>query len=104
MVLIIIGGIGYYFWQRNKTSQICGITNCHGLDITCGDNSKQFCDMMYGLGDNCRQYVTCRIQNGKCQQIQNEKFNTCKSCTQKCEQDNINNPEKAFECESTCFN
>lgn len=103
-ILIIVVVASIYFWQKNKAAKICEITNCHGLDIICGQKPPGMCTAIYQLGDNCRQFTTCGIQNGKCQQIQNDKFNACKSCAQKCEQDYKNNPEKTFDCAATCYN
>ena len=85
-----------------QASDECGIENCHGLDIVCGPNPAEMCTMIYQLGDKCRQFAQCEVVDGVCQQIENPQFIACKSCVQECEQDFPNDPEKAFECESTC--
>jgi hypothetical protein len=79
----------------------CGVANCHGLDIECG-TPVQMCTEVYQLGDKCRQYAKCGKVNGKCQQIEGQQFNSCKSCVQKCEKDFPNDAEKALDCESMC--
>ena len=80
----------------------CGIENCHGLDISCGPNVPEFCDMMYAVGDNCRQYASCQVINGQCRLEKTSKFNICKSCVEKCEQDFKDDQIKLFACESKC--
>jgi hypothetical protein len=83
------------------TSDDCGIANCHGLDIACG-KPVEMCTAIYQLGDKCRNFAQCGKVNGKCQQIENPQFTACKACVQKCEQDFVNQPDKAFMCESEC--
>jgi hypothetical protein len=85
----------------SASSGQCGVANCHGLDIECG-TPVQMCTQMYQLGDKCRQYAKCGVASGKCQQIESPEFTACKSCAQKCENDNPNDPDKAFVCESQC--
>jgi len=80
----------------------CGIENCHGLDITCGPNVPEACDMMYMAGDNCRQFVTCQTIDDQCILKKFPKFDNCKACVEKCEQDYPNDQIKFFECESMC--
>jgi hypothetical protein len=79
----------------------CGVANCHGLDIECGE-PVQMCTAMYQLGDKCREFAKCGKVNGKCQQIENSEFTSCKSCALKCEKDFPNDAEKALDCESMC--
>lgn len=83
-------------------NNLCGIENCHGLDIVCGSNIAEMCTREYRLGDKCRQFAECGILNGVCQQIENLKFNECKSCVQKCERDFEGNSIEMFNCESRC--
>ena len=45
-----------------QISRKCGIESCHGLDITCGPNVPEVCDMMSMAGDNCRQFVSCQLR------------------------------------------
>ena len=80
----------------------CGIENCHGLDITCGSNIPEVRDMMYRAGDNCRQFAGCQIINGQCKLEKSPRFDSCKSCVEKCELDYKDDQIKFFECESRC--
>ncbi len=80
----------------------CGIENCHGLDIACGPNIPETCDMMYAAGDNCRQYASCQTMNGQCQLVKTQKFDDCKSCVEKCEQNFKDDQINFFQCESKC--
>lgn len=80
----------------------CGIENCNGLDITCGPNVPDGCPAIYAAGDNCRQYANCRVVNGQCRLEKTSKFDSCKSCVEKCEQDYKNDPDNVLECESKC--
>ncbi len=90
------------FSPKTCTPGACSIENCHGLDIKCGSNSPDICTAMYEVGDNCLQYAKCGMQNNKCQQIESIQFTQCKSCVQKCVNDNKNDNMKLFECESNC--
>lgn len=80
----------------------CGIENCHGLDIVCGPNISEFCTEIYMAGDNCRQFANCQIVDGQCRLESSQKFDSCKSCVKKCEQDFQNDQIEFFECESKC--
>lgn len=81
----------------------CGITNCHGLDITCGSVSEpQACTMMYQVGDGCRQFASCGELDGSCQPILSKRFTDCRSCVQACEAKNRDNPIDVLACEETC--
>jgi len=102
--IIVISLISLFLviWNNYQISGKCGIENCHGLDITCGPNVSEVCDMMYMAGDNCRQYVGCQIVDGKCQLVKNQKFDLCKSCVEKCSVDFKDDQIKFFECESKC--
>ena len=82
----------------------CGIENCHGLDITCGPNVPEACDMMHIAGDNCRQFASCQTIEGQCKLDKSLKFDSCKACVEKCERDYSNDQIKFFECESGCAN
>ncbi|MFA5828829.1 MAG: hypothetical protein WC841_05750 [Candidatus Shapirobacteria bacterium] len=86
-------------------SERCGLQDCHGLDVTCGPDVPEVCDLMYQIGDNCRQYALCGKVSGECRLQASPKFDACKSCVQTCEQNfqNTSDPAKVFECESTCF-
>ena len=80
----------------------CMMTNCHGLDITCGPSGPMACTMEYRLGDTCRSHASCKEVAGTCQVAYDSKFETCKSCIELCEKQHSNDPEKAFTCESLC--
>lgn len=80
----------------------CGIENCHGLDITCGSDVPQACDMMYAAGDNCRQFASCQTIDGQCKLEKTPKFDSCKSCVEKCELNYKDDQIKFFDCESKC--
>lgn len=80
----------------------CGIENCHGLDIICGPAVPDVCDTSYMAGDSCRQYASCQSVDGRCELEKSPKFDNCKSCVEKCEQDFQNDQIKFFECESKC--
>ncbi len=92
-------------WKCDKSQgngARCEVTNCHGLDVTCGSSPARVCTMMYQLGDKCLQFAKCGVVNGSCTQINNEEFNSCKSCVESCERNNVNDPEAASVCESNC--
>jgi len=118
IAFLFVVGLSLFFWnnyqiqvQERLTKPIklppqlsgkCGIESCHGLDITCGPNVPEACDLMYIGGDNCRQYASCQIVDKKCQLVKNQKFNDCKSCVDKCSVDFKDDQIKFFECESKC--
>lgn len=80
----------------------CGIENCHGLDIACGQNIPEVCDMSYRLGDKCRRLASCQVISSTCQLVRSAELDTCKSCVENCERQFDGDPEKAFACESKC--
>lgn len=82
----------------------CGIENCHGLDIVCGSDVPEMCTLEYQVGDLCRQFARCETISGKCQLVKEAKFEDCKSCVEKC-QENFPNSDDQIEfsqCESDC--
>jgi len=83
-------------------SSKCGIESCHGLEITCGQNVPEACDAMYMAGDNCRMFVSCEKQDGKCQVVKSLRFEECKTCVQRCEAKFGSDPSAFFTCESAC--
>lgn len=83
-----------------KTDNICGIENCHGLDITCGSNVPDVCTEIYKLGDFCREFARCGVVNDECRFIDSPEFNACKECVEKC--DEMQNGTAAFYCEAEC--
>jgi hypothetical protein len=80
----------------------CGMQNCHGLEISCGPNPVEMCDMMYQMGDNCRQYARCETIEGECRLIKDSKFEECKKCVEECLEKN-SDPADQFSCESGCI-
>lgn len=99
-------------WERSRiilpspvetpSTAKCGIENCHGMDITCGNKPAEVCTEMYALGDRCRQFAQCGVVSGTCQQIENPKFSACKSCVQNCLEKYPDDPQQQFSCESSC--
>ena len=84
-------------------SASCGVESCNGLDITCGSNVPEMCTMIYTAGDLCRQFASCEVVAGSCQQRQNPQFDQCKSCVESCEaQFGEDDPDQFFACESQC--
>lgn len=80
----------------------CEISNCHGLDITCGPKSPEACTNLYQLGDRCRQHAICQIINNQCQPNYSSEFNSCKNCVDQCLEKYQNDQIKLFQCESKC--
>ncbi|MCX6800926.1 MAG: hypothetical protein NTZ73_01945 [Candidatus Diapherotrites archaeon] len=92
--------------QCRLATEKCGITNCHGLDVTCGFVTKpQACTAVYELGDRCRKYASCGTINGECLHKLEKKFEQCKSCVEKCKDEFGNDPGNyinLFKCEAKC--
>jgi len=79
----------------------CGVQGCHGLDITCGPVPPNImCTMEYQMGDKCREFASCEVKNGVCQQAVSTKFTQCKECAEQCQK--ITDPIASFQCESGC--
>lgn len=78
----------------------CGIENCHGLNISCGDNVPEVCSEIYMLGDFCRQYAKCDLIGGECQFVKSKQFEECKACVEDCVEKFQG--EEAFQCEEEC--
>ncbi len=82
------------------TNTSCGVTNCHGTTVTCGDVSDPIaCTMEYRIGDFCRRYVSCEFVRNSCTAVKDTRYSTCVSCVEKCTSEN---PENAFMCEDKC--
>jgi hypothetical protein len=82
----------------------CAITNCHGLDISCGITSEPLaCTMMYQIGDGCRQFASCGVVDGQCAPLPSARFSACKSCVEKCLELPDDDPSARLSCESTCM-
>jgi hypothetical protein len=90
------------FSAKTCTLGGCILETCHGLDISCGSNPPDVCTEIYMAGDRCLQYAQCGVRNGTCGPVENAGFDRCKSCVQACIDENNDNPQKLFECESTC--
>lgn len=80
----------------------CGFTTCHGLDLACGTNGPEVCDLSYRLGDKCRQYARCDSSGGSCTLVTGPKFTSCKACVEQCAARETADPAAAFECEAKC--
>ena len=79
---------------------VCGVQECHGLNITCGSDVPDVCTEIYMLGDFCRQHAQCKVVNGECTLVENFNFKKCKECAENCQQ--IQEPNEAFLCEDYC--
>ena len=103
LVLVILGVAVFILVEEFYIipSSICGIENCHGLDITCGSNVPVFCTEEYQIGDRCRQYVSCEVIDRECVLVKTQSFVECKSCVEECLED-FADVSKAFECENEC--
>ena len=104
IVLIAVGLLfaAFFLFNQPKSSNTCGIENCHGLEIVCGSHPVQVCTEIYELGDKCRQYAQCNLENGVCQQKENSQFTACKNCVENCSGKYKNDQIKLFECEGRC--
>ena len=96
----------YIGWEDNNTAVVipapCGVTNCHGTTVTCGENIAEICTMEYRLGDKCRAFASCRVVNGTCTVVEQPGYSACVSCAENCNKTYPDDPLKAFECESRC--
>jgi hypothetical protein len=102
-IFLLLLSLNFLIWQNSSKETICGIESCHGLEITCGKNVPEACDMMYMGGDGCRQYAECSVIGGKCEFVKSEIFENCKSCVENCEKEFQNDPTEFFNCESQCI-
>lgn len=100
VVLLALGT--YYFYTHQKTNSVCGMQNCHGLEISCGPSPVEACTADYQFGDLCRRFASCEIKNGTCAQKENANFNSCKTCIQSCKDIFTQNPTEYLQCESKC--
>lgn len=84
----------------------CQLLSCHGADVQCGVQEGPLqCDMMYQIGDGCRQHARCQMVEGDCTLIKEDFFDTCVSCVEKCEEifAGSDDPSEIFSCESSCL-
>ena len=77
----------------------CIATNCHGKEVSCGFGEALMCTGEYALGDLCRQYVECKVQDGVCAPKELDKYQECVSCIKACES---KSGEEAFRCDEGC--
>lgn len=97
------------FFDRAESNPIdlpfsdqCYVQGCHGLDFTCDNQEVQMCDLMYQIGDGCRQYASCEKVEGSCMPKYTTEFTACKTCVEECMEKYGDNPE-VFQCESQCY-
>jgi len=80
----------------------CGVTNCHGLDVTCGSVPPMACTMEYQIGDKCRKLVSCQPSGSRCVPVTSAAYTACRACVEHCQiaagADNL----AAFSCEEKC--
>ena len=84
----------------------CQALSCHGMDLQCGVQEGPLqCDMMYQIGDGCRQHARCQTVGGACMLIKEDFFDTCVSCVEKCEETFVgsDDPSEFFLCENSCM-
>jgi len=79
----------------------CGIENCHGMQINCSTSPAENCTEEYQIGDKCRKYAKCEMQEGKCVFVNSAEFNSCVMCVNQCI-DLYNDPLNQFTCEANC--
>jgi len=97
------GGTPVTITPGNPDRPDCGLTPCHGLELTCGPDIPEVCTAVYQLGDKCRQFAHCDVDsNGTCQIVTTPEFDTCTSCVQNCLNEFRTDPPKSFACEETC--
>ena len=102
VVMMIFSHKVFALEKINAFQQRCGIENCHGLDIICGENVPDECTAIYKFGDRCRQYVKCEIVDGECILVEGREFKECKLCVQKCQEAFKDDIIESFRCESQC--
>jgi hypothetical protein len=116
ITVLFLVGISLFIWNNYQVqvqerpvkpiklppaiSGVCGIEQCHGLDITCGPNIPDGCTMEMRIDDFCREYVRCEKVDRECRLIKDPKFEECKICIERCNREE--DPEKAFQCASKC--
>lgn len=107
IILLVAAGVFVYqkYYVKNSTNETqaeCGVANCHGLEIECGQPAE-ICTQDIESGDVCRQYAECETKNGVCQQKINDNFTTCKTCVETCQKENPNDPSAEMNCENSCY-
>lgn len=102
IAVVALLGFIYIFSDVQANPQVCGVENCHGLEITCGSEIPDFCTEIYMFGDKCRQYASCKTVQGECLFIPNKAYERCKSCVNSCVERYSNDIIKMSTCESKC--
>lgn len=103
--IIFFSTVGLSFFiacgNSNETTLLneCVVTNCHGADVTCGIGEPSICTEEYVIGDQCRSYATCEINNGSCEIKKESKYDRCINCIAECQKLPIND---AFSCDEQC--
>lgn len=80
----------------------CGLSKCHGTDVTCVSNPPEVCTMEYKLGDRCRNYLHCESSEGTCTLVKDSGFSACKACVEACELRGGDDTLWAQSCEEKC--
>ena len=111
LFVLVVLGIVFLPWFFNNTTgsnvtSYCEMSNCHGLDVTCGKNPPLMCTMEYQIGDNCRQFVSCTMNGSTCTLNQSIGFIKCKTCVENCISKNKGSGQISdqFSCAESCSN
>lgn len=80
----------------------CGLSKCHGFDVTCVSNPPEVCTAEYKLGDRCRKYIHCESSGGSCTLVKDAGFTACKTCVETCQLRGGDNNLWAQSCEEKC--
>lgn len=99
LCLIVLGATAV---PLSADEELCGIENCHGMEILCGPNVAEQCTMMYAFGDRCRVYAQCQMVDGRCWRVESERYKVCIECVKACEEMYKGDMPQAFACESSC--
>ena len=100
LLCVIIAGV-FHVPDAGARQATCGLMECHGVNVTCGFDAPEACDMMYRMGDFCRQYSSCEVVEGECRTVTQMPFEQCRACVLECEKIK-NDPAGAFDCENSC--
>lgn len=79
----------------------CIVTNCHGMEVTCGYSEPLACTEVYEIGDRCRGYVSCVENSDRCEAVVSPAFEPCRQCVTDC-LSVTEDPGQQFICESLC--
>lgn len=102
-MLALVVGVLFLLIQKLTSSQMeCVPQQCHGFEFTCGIKGPKACDDSYMMGDRCRQYAKCSIEEGKCMVVYSEKFYACRDCVKECKKLYIEDPISYSNCEASC--